>query len=958
MEVKKLSEHSWKIPKTDSMKVPGTIYASEKLLEQIKKDKTLEQIRNVASLKGIQRASYAMPDAHQGYGFPIGGVAAFDIDTGIVSPGGVGYDINCLPGDSEVLHELGYYRKIEDMESAFTEIPITSGGFQVKSFLSTECLLTLDRHTGITRKPACFFMKKKHTGKIITIKTKNGRIIRATPEHPILTPQGMMEAALLAPGLNAAVHPFKGVMYDGSPKPFLESIFTKSIEYSDEKAGIIARIFGYILGDGNIYFTGKKGRVCAYGKEHDLKIMQEDFRRLGFSARIYNRERAHSITTQYGTKDFRSSTCQLHVSSTELSTLFIALGYPQGKKASSSYLVPDWIMNGPQWMKRLFLSGFFGAELSSPRCHTKTGFDCPVLSQNKNEFQLENGRLFMIQVMGLLESFGVMANKISSRGEYENKQGKTCRIRLLISSDEENLIRLYSNVGFSYNAERELKSFIAVQYMLEKKRLTKDRENIASEIKRLRHIGLTIGEVKGQIKGVNERFIERHYYENAGNRIPVDFPSFEKYSKAKQGEYLEHSVFFDEIESINSSSYDGFVYDLNIEDTHNFIANGIIVSNCGVRMLRTGFLADDISKKSKELLDALFKDVPAGVGEAGQTKVSKDELMEAMAKGAKWAIDKGYGTKDDALRTEESGTMPGADPHTVSDRAMKRGMPQLGTLGSGNHFLEIQKVDKIFDPIVAKAFGIKKEGQVTIMIHCGSRGLGHQVASDYIKDMEDKYGYKDLPERELVNAPINSDLGQRYMKAMACAINFAFINRQMIEHWTRGVFERVMGTSDGMEQVYDVCHNLAKYEKHMIDGKMRQVVVHRKGATRSFGPGREEIPEAYRNVGQPVLIPGSMGTASYILVGTKKAEEVSFGSTAHGAGRVMSRHEAINKFSGEQIKTELAKRGITIKGASNKGIAEEASAAYKDVDEVVRVSHAAGIGNLVARVVPVAVMKG
>jgi len=302
--------------------------------------------------------------------------------------------------------------------------------------------------------------------------------------------------------------------------------------------------------------------------------------------------------------------------------------------------------------------------------------------------------------------------------------------------------------------------------------------------------------------------------------------------------------------------------------------------------------------------------------------------------------------------------MKDADPSAVSQRALERGMPQLGTLGAGNHFLEIQKVDKIYDKKIANTFGIQKEGQITLMIHSGSRGLGHQVASDYIKLMEEKYGYEHLPDRELVNAPINSDLGQKYYKAMCCAINYAFANRQMMEHWVRDSFKKVMGNSDGMNQIYDVCHNLAKFEKHEIDKKNIEVCIHRKGATRSFGPGREEVPEIYKKVGQPVLIPGSMGTASYLLVGTKTAEEISFGSTAHGAGRVSSRHAALRDLSGEQVAHELERKGVEVKGVSWKGIAEEAPQCYKDIDEVARVSHGLGIGNLVVRLVPIGVMKG
>ncbi len=380
--------------------------------------------------------------------------------------------------------------------------------------------------------------------------------------------------------------------------------------------------------------------------------------------------------------------------------------------------------------------------------------------------------------------------------------------------------------------------------------------------------------------------------------------------------------------------------------------------NCGVRVLTTPYDYEKIKDKRKQLINQVFSEVPAGVGKKGITRLSRDELQNVLEKGAGWAVENGYGTKKDLERTEEYGNRKGADVKNISDRAMQRGLPQLGTLGSGNHFIEMQKVDKIFNKEVAQKFGITHEGQVLVMIHSGSRGLGHQVASDYIKSMEDEYGTAHLADRELVNAPINSELGQKYLSAMWGAMNFAFANRQMMMHWTRQAFEKVLGSSDKMELIYDVCHNIAKIEEHTIDGKKTKVCVHRKGATRSFGPGRDEIPEVYRKIGQPVLIPGSMGTASYILVGTSKAEEISFGSTAHGAGRVMSRSEALRNFRGEQVVKDMEKMDIYVKGASWKGIAEETYQVYKDVDEVIRVSHGAGIGSMVARLVPVAVMKG
>ena len=374
--------------------------------------------------------------------------------------------------------------------------------------------------------------------------------------------------------------------------------------------------------------------------------------------------------------------------------------------------------------------------------------------------------------------------------------------------------------------------------------------------------------------------------------------------------------------------------------------------NCGVRVLTTNIKIGDFLKKRTEILERLYNNIPSGVGKGAKIKIDKKELKEVCGKGIDWCIEKGYATPEDKDRTEEYGRMRDADFKFVGDRAVKRGMPQLGSLGAGNHFLEVQKVEEIFDEKTAKTFGVNKEN-ILIMIHCGSRGFGHQIASDYIKLMEEKYGFENLPDRELICAPFNSELGQQYYKAMCCAVNYAFCNRQMIMHWTRETFREFFPKSE-LKLIYDVAHNIAKVEEH--NGE--KVCVHRKGATRSFGPGRKEIPEVYRKIGQPVLIPGSMGTFSYILVGTSKAEEVSFGSTAHGAGRVMSRHSALNKFRGEKIKKELEDQGIEIKAGGFKSIAEEAPGVYKDVNEVVKVSHELGIGNLVVKLKPLAVMKG
>ncbi len=386
--------------------------------------------------------------------------------------------------------------------------------------------------------------------------------------------------------------------------------------------------------------------------------------------------------------------------------------------------------------------------------------------------------------------------------------------------------------------------------------------------------------------------------------------------------------------------------------------------NCGVRLLTTNLDEKDVRPKLKELVDNMFMNVPSGVGEKGKLRLNFGELNKVLDFGAKWAVENGYGWEEDLERLEEGGSIKFADHTKVSEKAKKRGAPQLGTLGAGNHFLEVQTVEKIFLPDVAKKFGITHEGQITVMIHTGSRGLGHQVASDYIRVMEQasrKYGIK-LVDPQLACAPVKSKEAEDYFKAMSAAANFGFTNRQLITHWVRESFGKVFGEDPedlGMHLVYGVAHNIAKLEEHIVDGKRMKVYVHRKGATRAFAAGRQELSQLYRDVGQPVLIPGDMGTGSYVLVGTQKAMEETFGSTCHGAGRVMSRHAALRKFRGEEVKRELwEKKHIYVRSASNRVAAEEAPDAYKDVNEVVRAVEGAGISRIVAKMMPLGVVKG
>ena len=373
--------------------------------------------------------------------------------------------------------------------------------------------------------------------------------------------------------------------------------------------------------------------------------------------------------------------------------------------------------------------------------------------------------------------------------------------------------------------------------------------------------------------------------------------------------------------------------------------------NCSVRLLKTNLVEGDLKGREREFAHSIFRAVPSGVGRRGNLKINKKELDEVLIGGAQWAVKRGYGVEDDWKHVEDEGRLMGADPSAVSDRAKGRGFGQLGTLGAGNHFLDVLIVDEIFDEKAAKVFGLER-GQVVILIHCGSRGLGHQVASDYIKKMGDEYGYPDF-DRELVSAPIKSELGKKYFGAMNAAANFAFANKQIITHLVRENLKHYFSDFKA-DVVYDICHNIAKVEKH--NGK--EVLIMRKGATRSCGSGRLEMPKDYRKVGCPVLLPGSMGTASYVLVGTKKAEEKAWGSCAHGAGRVKSRSEVHKNLSFPKAVNDMETKGVFVEFGGKKGMVEEAPGSYKDVDEVVEVCDSVGLGRKVAKLRPVIVVIG
>ena len=433
---------------------------------------------------------------------------------------------------------------------------------------------------------------------------------------------------------------------------------------------------------------------------------------------------------------------------------------------------------------------------------------------------------------------------------------------------------------------------------------------------------------------------------------------------------------------INTATMPGIVkYALAMPDIHQgygFPIGGVVATelpdgiispggvgydiNCGVRLLATHFNLAEVRPYLDELATILYTNCPSGVGKGGNIKLKAGELDQIMSQGTKWAVKRGYGTEADLERTEENGCLAGADPAKVSQRAKDRGKGQVGTLGAGNHFIELDVVQAVFNETAAQRIGLWK-GQIAVQIHCGSRGLGHQVCSDYVKLFQkvvQRYGLN-LPDRELVCAPLSSAEGQDYLAAMKAAANYAFVNRQVLTFHIRNSFEQVLAgkvSNYHVFQIYDIAHNMAKVERHRIDGKQVQLCVHRKGATRAFGPGSPELPAVYRDIGQPVLVPGSMGTASWVLVGTERSMSQTFGSTCHGAGRTMSRKKAKKTIHGATLRGELEGRGIHVRAGSMSGLAEESPTAYKDVDRVVEVVHSAGIAKKVAQLRPVAVIKG
>lgn len=986
--LEKIDDYRWRIPETykQGMRVPGIIYADTKMLEHIIADNALEQVANVATLPGIVRYSLAMPDIHWGYGFCIGGVAAMDPELGgVISPGGIGYDINCLLPDTTINMQDGYRMTIEQLESRWRAEKVNCVNFCSQKEEAVEIIN---------------YLKRKTENDIFKITTESGDEIKATADHPFWTQDGMMKLGVLRESDLIAMLPFKGIKYEepsgqdivteNDIEKFLLSINKTSrgnavmqiikylkknnllpLKYNSIQLPKILKIMGFLFGDGTMRFNrgNGKGFSSFYGEKEDLENIRRDIETIGFSpSSVYSRERKHKIRTNYDYYEFKTTENSFNVSSSGFAAIMAVLGVPCGNKANQKYSFPAWIKKCALWQKRLFIAALFGAEMSTPKGLFKYNFHSPCLSMNKKREILSNGEEFLFELRDTIREFGVNCQEIGIREEMTRKDGDAIkRIRLIISSVPANLVDFYTKIGFEYNEKKKIEANIVSQYLKLKIKVSEIRQIAEGGAVLMYKSGKKPVEIYKELQSqyVNKRFLERPIFEGRREEpgIAYNFPSYEEYRKDARFGLKDGLYVWERIKKIEKINYNGYVYDITVNHpSHNFIADGFVVSNCGVRLMRTDLTLQDVQPKMDQLVRALFRDVPCGVGEKGEIRIKADELKKLAVEGSRWAVSRGYGDKEDIEFTEQYGCMEGADPETLSRRAIERGLGQSGTLGSGNHFLEVQLIEKIFEPEIADVFGLY-EGQITVMIHSGSRGFGYQICDDSLRYMgtaSAKYKVS-LPDRQLACAPINSPEGERYFAEMSCAANYAWANRQVLMHLARKVFEHVFGkgySAMGMRLVYDVAHNIGKFEEYEIDGKKKKLFVHRKGATRAFPAGHPALPDVYKNAGQPVIVPGDMGRNSYVMVGTQRAIDETFGSVCHGAGRLMSRSKAIKELNYNTLMNQLKEKGIVVMCKGKDGLLEEAPSAYKDVNDVVRVVHNSGIAKMVARMRPLGVIKG
>jgi len=950
--LEKVRDHVWEIPQSGDMRVPARVLASERLLEEIKQDKTLQQLQNTTHLPGARKYAVCMPDGHQGYGFPVGGVAAIDAEDGCISPGAVGYDINCHPYDTNVLLEFGRRRAIGNLETTFEDENVVVSADEP---VSSEIRL----------------FTESEPKQLYGVETQAGDTVRATADHPFRTTDGMVELQNLEPGDTVFTRQFEGLP-DEEPEEFtalsaddfadedpqLVAFLKKNdllpLKSTDEAFSRLLKLVGFHTGDGT--FRGKQ--TWFYADPEDLERLREDISALGFTpSKVYSRDREHEIDGH----TFERTEYSVKVGAHGFKQLLVRLGAPAGSKVESDFTTPEYLDQLPDWQRALYLSAFFGAEMSTPAAQHNMNLYCPKISQNRLSRVVEAGEQFMREIAEYLASLGVETNKIEQFEADFGSEGMQ-RLRLGVKNDSENLIRFFTTVGYRYNRKKQKKAAIATHYLKRKERIISRRERVAEEATAMADGGAPIENIISRFD-IEDHFIERTVYEGRADspRPPKTFPGFEEF--CEEVHVRDGLIVESEIVSISEAGEE-HVYDIGVDHgAHNFIADGFVVSNCGVRMMRTDLRYSDLRGREEELVDKLFANVPSGLGGGGVHEGSTSDVEAILERGMDWALEEGFAVESDLAHCEDEGRRPDADASKISTEARDRGKNQIGSLGSGNHFLEVQRVTDVYREGVAADFGLR-EDQIVVLIHCGSRGLGHQVCTDYLREIERTHqGLLDsLPDKELAAAPAGSQLAEDYYGAMCAAINFAWVNRQLVMHQTRRVFEQVFGSSWedlGMELLYDVAHNIAKKEIHEIEGSDEEVFVHRKGATRAFPAGRPEVPRTYRNVGQPIIIPGSMGAGSYILRGGEQSMSETFGSTAHGAGRLMSRTQAKQEYWGEDVMDDLREQDhVYVKAQSGATVAEEAPGVYKNVDEVVRVSDALGVGDRVARTFPVCNIKG
>jgi len=955
IQLERVREFVWEMPREGDMRVPARVLASEALLDEIGEDKTLQQLRNATHLPGITGHAICMPDGHQGYGFPVGGVGATDVETGCISPGSVGYDINCLPGDTEVRLSFGRTLPLETLEDRFeTERAAVATGDEL-----TVSDIRLFTESG--PKP------------VFELETTTGRQIEATADHEFETPDGMVTVEDLRPGDSVYVQPFEGLEHDdpneftvlsaddfADDDPQLRRVLKDRgllpLRSTDETFNRLLKVVGFLLGDGSY---GGPGQTWFYGEPEELAEIREDIRAIGFKpSKIYERDRNHEING----KTFERTEYSFKTTSKALRRVFVELGVPEGPKVESGFTTPDYLDRLTNWQRALFYSAYFGAEMNAPTTQHDKNLYCPKVSQTRTTDTRTAGRAFMEDMGAFLSDIGIETNEIEEFETDSNSTSSTIRFRLGIKNDTENLLKFFTRVGYRYHPEKQRRAMQAVQYLRTKEREIARRELIADEAEALADGGSTVSDIKQRFD-INGRFIERSIWSGRTGRPRPgdDFPGFEEFCETV--EVRADGAIEAQIEAIREVG-EKPVYDIGVtHDAHTFLANGFVVSNCGVRMMKTNLTHDDVQGREEELVEALFANIPPGLGGGGVVERDMDTVEAVLSRGVDWALEEGWAVEDDLEHCEDEGYRPDADPSAVSQKAKDRGKNQLGSLGSGNHFLEVQRVTDVYRDDVGEAYGLEPE-QIVVLIHCGSRGLGHQTCTDYLRKIEKRHGdlLAELPDKELAAAPAGSALAEEYYGAMCACINFAWVNRQLIMHRVREVFERVFDRSwesMDMHLLYDVAHNIAKKELHEVEGEERELYVHRKGATRAFPAGHPEVPAAYRDVGQPIIIPGSMGAGSYVLRGGEASMGLTFGSTAHGAGRLMSRTQAKQEYWGETVQDELREQQhVYVKAQSGATVAEEAPGVYKDVDEVVRVSDALGIGDKVARTYPVCNIKG